>query len=257
MEMISETELDRMVARLVRVRSEARKAVARWLGIDLPPASEADRMADLLARAQPPASCGPDMPAAPARGALVALPPMAMVQTDQGYDLRHIGHRGRDAARARDAFDQMADQARRAGGRDPFTAAQKLAGRAYATLVERHGASGLRCRSAETLSNARGGASHDGVMDILLDEARHLDRIRAAIGDGWALEVTRQSKRRRTPITERELVDAVCLEGRSVGHVLEAAGWAVYGETRAWAQQQVAAALDRMYQATSFRGLTS
>lgn len=257
MEMVSETELGLMADRLVALRQEALQVVARWMGIDLPPATEAARLASLQARAVPPVSCGPDMPAAPARGPLVAMPHKAMVRTDDGYELQHIGFRGRDAARARDAFDLMADQARRAGGFDPFTATQKLAGRAYAALVERHEHSGLRCRSAETLSNARGGASHDGVMDLILDEGRQIDAMRAAIGDGWALEVTRRSKRRREPITVRELVDRVCLQGLSISEVLEASGWTMKAELRAWAQRALAEALDRVYAATSFRGLTA
>lgn len=257
MEMVSETELDMMAARIVALRQEAVQVVARWLGIDLPPASEEARLDQLRARAVPPATCGPDMPAAPARGPLVAMPRMAMVRTEDGYDLQHIGHRGRDAARARDAFDLMADQARRAGGYDPFTATQKMAGRAYATLVERHLSTGLRCRSAETLANARGGATHDGIMDIVLDEARQIDAMRAAIGDGWALEVTRRSKRRREPITVRELVDRVCLQGETIGDVLKACGWSVYGETMNWAQTALGEALDRVYARTSFRPLTS
>lgn len=257
MEMIEETELGLMADRLVALRQEALQVVARWLKVDLPPATEAARLDQLRARAAPPASCGPDMPAAPARGPLVAMPRMAMVRTDDGYDLQHIGFRGRDAARARDAFDLMADQARRAGGFDPFTATQKMAGRAYAALVERHEHSGLRCRSAETLSNARGGSSHDGVMDLILDEGRQIDAMRAAIGEGWALEVTRRSKRRREPITVRELVDRVCLQGLSISEVLEASGWTMKAELRAWAQRAMAEALDRVYAATSFRGLTA
>ncbi len=255
--MVSETDLGLMAARLVAVRQEALQAVGRWLKVSLPPRTEADRLARLRTRALPPASCGPDMPAAPARGPLVAMPRMAMVRTEDGYDLQHIGHRGRDAARARDAFDLMADQARRAGGHEPFTATQKLAGRAYATLVDRQRGTGIRCGSAETLAGSDANALYRRSVDQILIEAEQVARMQAAIGEDWALEVTRKSKRRREPITVRELVDRVCLGGETIGDVLKAAGWSVYGETRGWAQRALAEALDRVYAATSFRGLTS
>lgn len=245
MDMMQNEALVRAAMARAAVRQSAVRAVARWLEIDLPPETEAERLDRIRADAVPPASCGPDMPLAPARGRLIALPPLATVRTDTGYDVAHVGFRGRDAARARDVWDEMADQARRAGGYDPFTARQKAAGRTYAALVERHQSVGLRGRSVETM-HGRGGLPSGGIMDRVLDEGRAIASMQAAIGDGWALEVRRQGKRRRVALTVRDLADRVCLGGQTISAVLAACGWSVKGETRDWAQDALARALDRM-----------
>jgi hypothetical protein len=235
-----------LVARLMARKTLAIRTIARSMGLDLPPATEAERLDAIRAAALPPESCGPDMPSAPARGPLRVIHPLSMVRTEDGYDLRHTGWRGRDAARARDIFDEMADQARRAGGFDPFTLRQKDTARAYATLVERHSSRGLKGRSIETMSGGRGGRGGDGVMDRILLEGERIAGMRAAVGDGLALEVRRAGARVRASIRLRDLVDLVCIEGRSISDVLARFGWTRDGKTRAEAQAALAGALDRM-----------
>lgn len=252
MDMIAE-KLDALVLRGVAARLSARSAIAKMMDRRPPPRTEAERIDAIKARSLAPRSCGPDMPVAPARGRMNALPPMAMVKTASGYDHQHVGFRGRDAAKARDVFDEMADQARRAGGHDPFTHRQKDAGRHYAALVERHSSVGLKGRSIEIQRGGSGSGRMD-VMDLILDEGRVIERMRASVGDGWALEVTRQTKRRRTPLTFAELVDRVCLRGESLSEVLRACGWAVYGETVERLREGLASALDRMASASSQGG---
>jgi len=246
---LQEAEMTAFVQRLMARKALAVRTIARAMGLHLPPATEADRLEAIRAAALPPESCGPDMPAAPARGPVKAIQPLSMVRTEDGYDLRHTGFRGRDAARARDVFDEMADQARRAGGFDPFTLRQKDTARAYATLVERHSARGLKGRSIETMSGGRGGRGSDGVMDRILAEGRAIDAMRAAVGDAFALEVRRARKPGRTAIRLIDLVDAVCLEGRTISDVLGRFGWAAKGSTRADAQGALASALDAMARA--------
>lgn len=245
MDMMRNEEMVRAAMARAAQRQRAVVAVARWLQIDLPPATEAERLDRIRAEGVPPASCGPDMPVAPARGRMIAFSPRAFVLTAKGYDMAHVGYRGRDAARARDVWDEMADQAKRAGGFDPFTARQKDAGRAYAALVERHQSVGLRGRSVETMQG-RGGLATGGISEAVLKEGDTITAMQASIGDGWALEVRRQTKRRRAPLSVRELVDRVCLGGQTIGAVLQACGWSVKGETRDRAQDVLARALDRM-----------
>lgn len=241
-----EREIEATVLRMVARRTEVVRAITSAMGLKDPTMGEGDRLATLKARAVAPEACGPDMPVAPARGRMVRVAPVSMQLTAEGWAPQHGGHRGRDAARAADVFDEMARQARRAGGEDPFTPRQKAAGRIYAALVERHSAVGLKGRSIETMLTGRGGGGGDGVMDIILDEGAAIAAMRAAVGDGWALVVVRKSKRKRTPLSVAELVDRVCLRGETISDVLLACGWVKYGESVLWARTALADALDRM-----------
>lgn len=247
MEMIlQEAEMTAFVQRLMARKALAVRTIARAMGLHLPPATEADRLEAIRAAALPPESCGPDMPAAPARGPVKAIQPLSMVRTEEGYDLRHTGFRGRDAARVRDVFDEMADQARRAGGFDPFTLRQKDTARAYAALVERHSARGLKGRSIETMTGGGGSWGDGGALVRILQEGEKITKMRAAVGDALALEVRRARKPGRTAIRLIDLVDAVCLEGRTISDVLGRFGWAAFGKARADAQDALASALDAM-----------
>jgi hypothetical protein len=243
---IDEAALSVLALRLVGCWTEALRSVARARGLPPPLLSEGDRVAYLKARAVAPESCGPDMPVAPAKGQMLAVQPMAMQMGDDGPVLVHTGFRGRDAARARDVWDEMADQARRAGGVAPFSAAQVATGRAYAALVERHEACGLRGISVETMMAGRGGSGGGGFMDAVLAEGRRLAALRREIGDGVALEVHRRSRRARDVVTVRALVDGVCLGGRTVADQLRRSGWDTNGPMLDKARGVVAAALDRM-----------
>lgn len=245
MEMAWHNELEDTVERLVRLRRAALRSLSKAMGLGLPPEGEAQRLAAVKAAAVAPGSCGPEIPLAPARGRLVAVEPFEMVRTDDGYEAQHVGFAGRDAARATDVWDRMADQARRAGGADPFTPAQVATARTYAAFVERHSAVGLKGRSIETAGRGRSGAS-DGVMDLIIDEGRRIVAMERAVGDGLALEVRRQGRPGRVGIATLALVRAVCLEGLTVSEVLVRHGWSAYGDVRAQAQRALGAALDRM-----------
>lgn len=233
-----------LVLRLVARRIEAVRSLARLMDLPVPFQSEAERLTMIRAAAQPPERCGPDMPAAPARGPVVAVQPQEMRRTEDGYDLVHTGFCGRDALRAADAFDIMARQARRAGGGDPFTPRQRGAGRDYAGMVERHSANGLKGRSIEVM---RGGSGPTGgVADLVLAEGLRIRAMQAAVGQGFALAVRRQGKGLRRAVRLIDLVDAVCLHGVTLDHVLRRHGWSCQCEPRQQLQAALAAALDRM-----------
>lgn len=247
MEAEAMTDLDGTVLRMLDIKRAGLRAVARWLRVDLPADTESGRLAAIRARSVAPASCGPEIPVAPARGRLVAVQPVEMRRVADGYEPQHVGWAGRDAARASDVWDRMADQARRAGGHDPFTRVQKGVARDYAALVERHSAVGLKGRSIETMMGGRGGggAGRD-VMDLILDEGRRIAAMEQAAGPVMALVVQRQGKGQRAGIPVLVLVRSVCLDGMTVSEVLRRHGWSTYGDVRAMAQQALADALDRM-----------
>lgn len=224
--------------------------------------AEAERIAAIKAAAMVPFSCGPDIPLAPARGAFQTFRPMEMVPGTAGT-ARPAGYRGpgegqfRDAIRVADVFSVMEEQARRAHaakGEDvgPFTApltpAQVQMGRTYRDLVERHGAGGMKCASLEA---NRGGGSGGAFMDAYLEEGLMIERLRRRIGDGAALVVRRIRPSKRGAgakgiITDRVLVDMVCLKDKSLSDVLRHHGWAKKGEHVAVMRRALAAALDRM-----------
>jgi hypothetical protein len=244
---IDERALNAHVLRMVARKMDAWRSIARAMDLPPPLLTEADRMAHLKARAVAPESCGPDMPVAPAKGKMLAVKPMAMQMGEDGPALVHTGWRGRDAARAMDVFDEMASQALRAGGGEPFTRAQVAAGRAYGALVERHSARGLRGISVETMMAGRGGQGGGGYLEALLKERARLDALQAVIGAGVALEVRRVSRRARGVVTVRALVDGLCLEGLTLAALLRRSGWcATDAATVQAARDAVAGALDRM-----------
>jgi hypothetical protein len=243
---MDDVALDAHVLRMVAWRNTALRSIARELGLPPPLLCEADRMAALKAQAVAPESCGPEIPVAPARGEVLAVPVMAMQMGEAGPVLVHVGFRGRDPARALDVWDQMARQAARAGGAEPFTRAQVAAGRAYGALVERHSARGLRGISVETMMAGRGGQGGGGYLEALLLERARLDALVRAIGDGVALEVRRVSRRARGVVTVRALVDGLCLHGVALADLLRRAGWDTNGATIEAARDKVAQALDRM-----------
>lgn len=239
------------------------KGFDRQAGVSPRQMAEADRLAQIIRLATPPDRCGPAIIAQPGRGPMVAQAPMGLIPdgTADGWKRAHLGYRGRDHARAADAFDLMQMQAARAAGRDGaavvlFTAAQIGAGRRYAMLAERHAAAGMRCSSVEA---QRGGGSGGGsFIDQVIHEGDLIRAMQRAIGDGVALAIRRvrpSARGTRAGIRDRALVDAVCLQGQTVSQVLAAHGWAVYGETQKSCRAALCAALDRMAMARApFRG---
>lgn len=236
--------VDVAVLRLMGCRDAVMRSVARVMGVDLPARREADRLAAMARGATPPPSCGPEIPVAPARGRVLPVQPVAMRAVADGYVADHAGFQGRDAARAGDVFDLMADQARRRGGSAPFTPRQVDAGRRYAAMVERHSSVGLRCVSVEA-ERTGGGSGGGGYMDAVLAEGAAIRRMEAAAGDGVALAVQRVGGG-RAPILVRRLVWMVCVEGNVIDAAMRRHGWTGRGETRERVRAALAGALDRM-----------
>lgn len=212
-------------------------------------AAEAERYAAVLAQAAVPEACGPEIPAAPGRGKVEAFRPVEMVRGST-VRFRDAGWMGRRALRCRDAFDEMADQAARAGGKlELFTPGQIGAGRDYAALVERVAAAGVKCSAVDSTGGGGGGT---GWIEAVIRDVRRLEALQSRIGDGTALAVrrVRPSARGgpdRQNIRTRAIVELVCVGGLTVAEVLERHGWhPKTAKNRAaviWALRQ---ALDRM-----------
>ena len=229
-------------------------------------AETAAACASLLDAAMVPASCGPEIPVAPARGPVEEFTPREMVQTEAGnFVSRHAGYQGRTALRVEDAFDKMTRNARKAhdglvarakregkpapaGFVPPFTHGQVSAARDYAALSERCAAFGMSCSSLEAVQ--RGGGGGDREAAIFRDFAR-LRSLHRRIGSGLAKEVRRHRPSttggKRSAIRVRVLVDQVCLGGMTLDEVLEAHGWRSHNDTvRADLRTALCDALDRM-----------
>jgi hypothetical protein len=228
-------------------------APGRWLAM-----SEAGRRAALLRSGAVPEGCGPEIPVAPARGALRAgtlhlveaagdaeAPRATLIR---GYQAR--GEAGpRKAASVIDVFDRMEAAALRARKPLGLSALQIATGRQYRTLVERQAAGAVKLSSLE----GRTGGSGRGldVTDLRLAEARQLAAMRGRIGDGAALAVRRVRPSARggvaaSIIRDRVLVDMVCLEDMDLSAVLEAHGWSVRTGSLDTLRTALAASLDRM-----------
>ncbi|MCA1337368.1 hypothetical protein [Pseudooceanicola marinus] len=219
--------------------------------------------AAILEAAQPPASCGPDIPVAPGRGPMQRITPRRMEATSTGgFVRRHDGFEGRDAARVCDAFDEMERQAsnrhaatrRRAEaeGREPpafvapFNPGQISIGRTYAALSERVACAGVSCSSFE--GRVSGGGGPGDRETAILQDFQQLRAMHRRIGDGLAKEVRRirPGGLKRRAIRVRVLVDMVCIGGQTLEGVLKAHGWAVDQKSRNALRLSLCAALDRM-----------
>ena len=210
--------------------------------------AEARAVALVKAEATPPPSTGPEIPVAPARGPFKVFQPFEMVRgsTERA---RRTGYKGRDAVQVADAFDVMERQARRKKAPQPFTPGQVSAGRDYRALVERLDSAGVRCSSLESLAQrSSGGGSYS---DAVLADSRRLAALRRRIGNGMALEVRRIRPSKRGPnarscITDRALVDMVCLNEMTLAEVLKHFGWTVNQKAREALRTALARILDRM-----------
>lgn len=210
-------------------------------------AAEAERMAEIKARWTPPAEMA-EAPVAPAAGAKVLVPEYAIAV---GGMRRRVSSHWRQA----DVFDAMERAALRAFERrqdgvfqPPFTPGQVEMGRHYLVLTERHSAGGMRCAALEP---GRAGGDGGGFIDAYLREGDELRLIHARIGAGVALAVRRVRPSKRGGdgagvISDRVLVDAVCLGGLDLNAVLIKAGWSPDGHHRKTLRLALAAALDRM-----------
>lgn len=220
--------------------------------------AEATRCAEIRERALPPADAGP-VPAAPARGACTAVvmralhvkPSVAMPTKPEDWVAAPSGYRGRRTVARLDAFDRMADAARKAGKPAPFTPVQVAAGRSYGALVERYAAAGYTALSLEGRSGGgRPGAG--GYHDAVAADGQAIRRLVAAIGTAPAMELRRirPSQRAdgaaRAPILLPGLVASVCVQDMALKQVLIHYGWSVRASHLDALATALAGALDRM-----------
>ncbi len=186
---------------------------------------------------------------APAAGPKVLVPE---------YEVLEGGTRRRVSAhwRAADVWDAMEQALRQAHQRKagdaafapPFTPGQIDTARLYRHLTENHAAGGMRCAALDAGRSGGGGGSF---IDSFIDEGDRLAWMHGRIGEGVAMAVRRVRPSARGPgragiITDRVLVDAVCLGQHDLSTVLRRAGWATFGGHRKALRMALCAALDRM-----------
>jgi len=209
----------------------------------------ADALAAVKARGMAPGICGPMMGCAPARGRLIPFMPVFVLRDAKGEEQQiEAGHVGRHAARVGDVWDRMEDQARRSGGGFLFDPAQVEAGRDYAALVQRINSSGMSGSSMEVVSG-RGGGSGGTVSEAVAHDVARLRGLRARIGPGLALEIRRvrpSVRGKRRALHHLDLVDMVCLGGKSVVEVLQRCGWPKKGDSVKALRAELCLCLDRM-----------
>jgi hypothetical protein len=204
---------------------------------------ELERIAAVKARGLVPQECGDEAPVAPARGPVGVFSGQAFYpKGGDEFEAKPSGALGRSTMKVADVFDLMEAAAQRAKKPAPFTAGQIDMGRTYCNLVERQDAGGMKCASLEALGGGTGG----DFMDGYLAGGMELDRLRARIGDGVALSRVRPSKRSSILITDRMLVDNVCLAGLPPAAILKKYGWSVRGQNVRSLYLALASALDRM-----------
>jgi hypothetical protein len=208
------------------------------------------RVAAMKAAATPTPIASPVIIPAPARGPTKVVQLRETVATENGPRVRRATVDGFHPVQAADAFDQMELQARRrkADGGPLFTALQVDAGRAYAALAERCAAEGLRCSSVEAGRGGAPGGQRDWI-DGVIARSDQLARLHAAIGQGVALSPRgpqAHADRGRKVIRVRDLVDSVCIEGRTLSEVLDRHGWSARTASIAILRLVLTDALDRM-----------
>ncbi|APZ53732.1 hypothetical protein [Salipiger abyssi] len=230
------------------------------LTADMRFAAEAARIADVKARGAVPQACGPAIPEAPARGCFRVVETFGLYPKGaDDWERKPAGHDGRKTMELQDNFGEMLAHAARRRAPAPLSSGQIAMGRFYRDLHERHRSAGLRCSSVETMSGGSSGTAAS-FMDAVLADRERLDVLRRRIGDGASrhLRVIRPSKRgSRTTISDRALVDMVCLDGLHLDAVLRRHGWSVKGETRKAARMALAEALDRMMGPMRRRSVTA
>lgn len=211
--------------------------------------SEAARLAAIKARGVVPDVCGDAIPQAPARGAFRVFEPQALYPDGQGgFAVRSADYRGRSVIQRADVFDVMGAKAARHKKPSPLSPSQVAMGRHYRDLVERHACAGLKCSSIEAIRTGGSGRGGD-FMDAVLRDREEIERLRRRIGTGSAMVVRRirpSQRGSRVSISDRRLVDMVCLEDRALSGVLKAHGWSVYGNTSKAVAKALELALERM-----------
>jgi hypothetical protein len=224
-------------------------AAARAMAFELLP--EPARIALVQRSGLAPDVCGPAIPVSPARGPVRVFDIMQSYPKGQDETvLKPAGYLGRKSMQRLDVFGRMAAQSARKGGDAMLSDSQISIGRLYRTLVEDREAGAVRCASLEA-GRGGGGGTREGFTDHRLDMSQRIDRLQARIGSGCSMAIRRirPSKRggiARSNISDRTLVDSVCLYDLDLSAVLRGSGWAVYGDTVTAACSALAGALDRM-----------
>lgn len=210
-----------------------------------------ERIWAMKASALPPESCGQDIAASIARGPFAVFQAVEMIPDEKsarGFKAAPNGYRGRDSLRAVDVFDRMGAYAKRAKKEPPLTQGQIAIARHYRDLTERHDAGGMKLASLE--GRTGGDGSGRDFMDAFLAEGRELTALHRRIGVGVAMEVRRVRPSARGAgagiITDRALVDAVCLGDKTPAEVLRSFGWSEKGQHRDMLRAALRDALDRM-----------
>ena len=212
-------------------------------------AAESARIVTMKALATPPAEFAA-APMAPAFGPKV---PVVEYEVVAGGTRRRVSTHFRRA----DVFDALEQRARqvhqRKTGQDdgyvaPFSPGQVAMARTYRDMTERHSAGGLRCISLTGQSAGGGGGEF---VDAHIDLGNRLRALHRAIGTRAALVVRRVRPSARGAakaglISDRTLVDAVCMRGLDLNSILRAAGWTADGHHRRALRLALSAALDRM-----------
>ena len=214
-------------------------------------ADEAERIARVRLVGDRPVGAAPDVPeGAAGRGAMVPEVPRETVMTANGPRVVRSDPQGHCRLRRLDVFDLMTVQAKRRQAAPPCTAAQVEAGREYARLAERLAASGLSLSAWERT----GGGGTGGVSEAVLADGARMGRMHRAIGPALALPLRRVRPSARGPegtarasITDRALVDGVCLAQLTVAQVLGRHGWTVDSHTRKEGVRALRDVLDRLW----------
>ena len=203
----------------------------------------------------PQGCAGENVAFAPGRGPQVAFQPTTMtVQPDGDFKPVTLGHAGRSAMRAEDVFDRMALQSARRGGGSALDVRLVNAGRAYRDLFERCEAAGYKC--ASTFDEGRGAGGGD-FMDAYSHDRAILRSLQSAVAEGVALPVRRvrpSVRGSKSGISNRALVDAVCLADKSLSEVLSASGWTVCSKARAALRAALSLNLERLARAWDASG---
>ena len=214
---------------------------------------ERERLAALIARSHPAEGCGPAIPVAPARDPQRSVTPHVMMpdpKDKSGWKVEETGWRGFKAAQAMDIFDTLALKAAKRNVAPPFTKGQVNTARLYRDLVERHDAGGMKLASLEGRVASRSGKGGD-FMEAFLAEGEAIRRMQRAIGNGVAMQVRRVRPSARggksaRNIRDRDLIDAICLHGKSFRQVLEAHGWTDSARNSSVLMSALAVVLDRL-----------
>lgn len=233
------------------------KMAGRWYREDEQRRREAEAalLAALKSACAIPEECGVRIAPAPARGGFVLQRNIELlpVGTDK-VEAVHRGFGGRAAIRRADVFDAMIAAALRGKRPVPLTPGQIAVGRRYHDLVELLTADGTKLSS---LQSSFGSGTGRDWMDRRMEFSAELEGMRRRIGIGPAIVLrrVRPSQRNRdlqpgerAPhiFTRRDLVDAVCLKGKSIKQALVMFDWQDNGRNSKAALAALSGTLDAM-----------